>query len=171
MRDVKQTLFLKALSNIKMVIFDFDGVFTDNTVILSQDGTESVCCWRGDGLGLSRLKTLGLSTLILSTETNPVVSARAEKLKMTCWQSVEDKAAAIVQISQDYAIPTSEIAYVGNDINDIPAFKIVGVPIAVRDAYPEALPYVMYRTEKCGGRGAVREVCDLIYSVKTTHSK
>ncbi|HAU1685168.1 TPA: HAD hydrolase family protein [Legionella pneumophila] len=168
MNDINQAVFLTALSNIKMVIFDFDGVFTDNTVFISQEGIESICCWRSDGLGLTRLKSIGILPLILSTEANPVVSVRASKLKIECWQGIENKALAIEKICQEYEIKLSEIAFVGNDINDICAFKIVGVPIAVGDAYPEVFPYIMYQTKKHGGRGAVREVCDLIYQVKTT---
>lgn len=168
MNKLQSEHFIHILSMVKIVIFDFDGVFTDNTVIVSQEGLESVCCWRSDGLGLKRLQSLGILTLILSTESNPVVSVRAAKLKIKCWQDIENKAEAIQQIANEYQVDLAEIAYIGNDINDTAAFKIVGAPIAVRDAYPEVLPFVLYRTNTCGGKGAVREVCDLIYQIKTS---
>ena len=144
-------------------MFDFDGVFTDNTVIVSQDGTESVRCWRSDGLGLSRISKLGVQSFIISTEANPVVTARARKLKLPCKQNIADKAAAILETCRELGIDPQQTMFVGNDINDIPGFKVVGIPVAVADAYPEVYPHVLFRTEKPGGFGAVREICDLIY--------
>lgn len=163
--DIQRDLHL-LLCALQAVVFDFDGVFTDNTVVVDQNGVESVRCWRSDGLGLARLRDLGLKTLIISTEANPVVSVRAKKLKTDCIQRVEDKAVAIADWALSVGIPLSNIAFVGNDINDIPAFKAVGLPIAVSDAYPEVFPHVFYRTGKPGGHGAVREVCDLIFRAK-----
>lgn len=161
-------LTINLLSSVRLIAFDFDGVFTDNTVYVTQDGLETVRCWRSDGLGLSRLRNVGVHALIISTEVNPVVSARAEKLKLAVKQGVEDKASAILAICSELNIPPEETMFVGNDINDIPAFKSVGLPVAVADAYPDIYPYVLYRTQKPGGMGAVREVCDLVYNAKNT---
>ena len=91
----------KILSTLRLVAFDFDGVFTDNTVSVDQNGIESVRCWRSDGIGLERLHSIGINTIIISTETNPVVSARAKKLKITCIQGVQDKAAQIIASCRD----------------------------------------------------------------------
>ncbi len=154
------------LASIQLIAFDFDGVFTDNTVYVSQDGIESVRCWRSDGLGLSRLRGIGVHAFIISTEANPVVTARANKLKIPCKQAIEDKAAAILQTCKEFSIEPARTMFVGNDINDIPAFNAVGVPVAVADAHPETYPHVLYRTTKPGGFGAVREICDLIFSAK-----
>jgi YrbI family 3-deoxy-D-manno-octulosonate 8-phosphate phosphatase len=159
-------LTIDRLSSVCLIAFDFDGVFTDNTVYVTQDGVESVRCWRSDGLGLSRLRSVGVQAFIISTEANPVVSARAQKLKLACKQGVEDKAAAILATCSELKIPPEETMFVGNDINDIPAFKSVGLPVAVADAYPEIYPYVLYRTQKPGGMGAVREICDLVYNAR-----
>jgi 3-deoxy-D-manno-octulosonate 8-phosphate phosphatase (KDO 8-P phosphatase) len=159
-------LVADALSSVQLVAFDFDGVFTDNTVLVNQDGVETVRCWRSDGLGLSRLRGLGVHLVIISTETNPVVTARARKLKLPCQQGVEDKAAAILATCRQLAVDPANVVFVGNDINDIPAFHAVGLPVAVADAYPEVLPHVMYRTHQPGGHGAVREICDLIFHAK-----
>jgi len=150
------------LRNLRAVVFDFDGVFTDNSVTVDQNGVESVRCWRSDGLGLSRIRELGIKTLIISTEANPVVSVRAGKMKTECLQGVEDKAATIVAWCAEVGIPLSHVAFVGNDINDIPALKKVGLPIGVADSYEEISPFIKYLTRTPGGYGAVREVCDLI---------
>ena len=154
------------LAAVRLVAFDFDGVFTDNSVYVSQDGVESVRCWRSDGLGVSRLRGTGVKLLIISSEANPVVAARAKKLKLTCKQAVEDKATAILITCKKLGIGLENTMFVGNDINDIPAFNIVGLPVAVSDAYPETYPHISYRTTKPGGYGAVREICDLIYNAK-----
>ncbi len=161
-----QMISKEMLSTVKLVAFDFDGVFTDNTVYVTQDGVETVRCWRSDGLGLSRLRSIGVQAFIVSTEANPVVMARANKLKIPCKQGVEDKAAAILQTCTELGIAPEHTMFVGNDINDIPAFKSVGLPVAVADAYPEVYSYVIFRTEKPGGFGAVREVCDLIFQAR-----
>jgi 3-deoxy-D-manno-octulosonate 8-phosphate phosphatase (KDO 8-P phosphatase) len=159
-------LSVDLLASIRLIVFDFDGVFTDNTVYVTQEGVESVRCWRSDGLGLSRLRSVGVQAFIISTEANSVVSARAQKLKLPCTQGVEDKAASILAVCKELDIAPKETMFVGNDINDIPAFRLVGVPVAVADAYLEIYPYVLYRTQRPGGLGAVREVCDLVYNAR-----
>lgn len=165
MRKVN-TITKELLASVRLIAFDFDGVLTDNTVYVTQDGVESVRCWRSDGLGLSRLQGVGVRAFIISTEANPVVTARAKKLKMPCKQGIEDKAVTILETCRELGIAPEQTMFVGNDINDIPAFKSVGVPVAVADAYPEVYPHVIYHTEKRGGFGAVREVCDLIFHAK-----
>ena len=165
-----QMISKEMLSTVKLIAFDFDGVFTDNTVYVTQGGVESVRCWRSDGLGLSRLQSIGVHAFIISTEENPVVTARANKLKMSCKQGVEDKAAAILQTCAELGIAPEHTMFVGNDINDIPAFKSVGLPVAVADAYPEVYPYILLRTKKFGGLGAVREICDLVFNAKSVGS-
>lgn len=147
---------------IKLVLFDFDGVFTDNMVYVAQDGSESVRCYRGDGIGLSKLRKLGIETAVISTENNPVVSARCRKLNLPCIQGCEDKRAALDKILADKKVTLNQVAFVGNDINDLPCLTCVGLPIVVQDAHSDVLPYAFYRTTQCGGCGAVREVCDLI---------
>lgn len=150
-------------NEIEAVVFDFDGVFTDNTVIVDQHGVESVRCWRSDGLGLDRLRVLEIKLLIISTEVNPVVSARAKKLKMECLQGINDKSVAILEWALANKVSLAKTAFVGNDINDIVAFKEVGFPIAVADCYEEVKPHVSFILSKPGGYGAVREICDLIH--------
>ena len=150
------------LRAIRFVAFDFDGVFTDDAVYVSQDGVEMVRCWRGDGLGLRKLDALGIGSAILSTEVNPVVGVRARKMRIQCYQGLDDKRARLEALSTGLEIPLSQFAYVGNDINDVACLSGVGLPIAVRNAHPDALACVRYLTDASGGHGAVREVCDII---------
>lgn len=149
-----------------MVVFDFDGVFTNNKVIVSQNGDESVICDRSDGIGLALLRSIGLKMLILSTETNPVVSKRAEKLKLACYQGVENKLDSLNTIADEYQIPLEKIAFVGNDINDLDCLKVVGLPVVVADAYPQVKAVAKLILTKNGGDGAVREFCEYLYNTK-----
>jgi len=151
----------KIIGNIRLVAFDFDGVFTDNMVYVLEDGTEAVRCFRSDGLGLQKLEQLGIETVIISTEANPVVSARARKLKIRCVQNCRDKRAALESIVKESGISLAEVAFVGNDINDLPCLTCVALPIVVHDAHPDVFAHAVYRTSLPGGYGAVREVCDL----------
>jgi 3-deoxy-D-manno-octulosonate 8-phosphate phosphatase (KDO 8-P phosphatase) len=158
-------LLADVMRTIRLVAFDFDGVFTDNAVYVLQDGSEAVRCFRGDGIGLEKLKSLGVDLVIISTETNPVVSARARKLGIPCVQACKDKRAALEDMARDKGISLAEVAFVGNDINDLPCLTAVGFPIIVQDAHPDVIPYGRYRTTSPGGRGAVRELCDLFEGV------
>jgi 3-deoxy-D-manno-octulosonate 8-phosphate phosphatase (KDO 8-P phosphatase) len=161
-------LFKDQLKSVQLVAFDFDGVFTDNCVITNQYGEESVKCWRSDGLGLARLKSIGVKILILSTETNIVVQKRSEKLDVPYIQGVGDKSIVLKDYCGKLGIKLSNTMFVGNDVNDIGALQIVGLPVGVSDSYSEIIDHVIFRTKRPGGFGAVREVCDLIYFAKTT---
>jgi len=155
---------IQNFGQVKLLVFDFDGVFTDNHVYVSQDGTESVSCWRGDGLGLSKIRQLGIPIWVISTEKNPVVSARCKKLQIECIQGCEDKLEALIGLVHQYECSLEETAFVGNDINDKGCLDTVGLPIVVADAHPDVIERVLYVTLNPGGRGAVREVCDLVVS-------
>lgn len=165
--NISAMIPIKIFREVELIVFDFDGVFTDNTVYIDQNGIESVRCWRSDGLGVSKLRQIGIRLYIISTEKNPVVSVRAHKLKIDCLQGVENKQVAIEKVCKELNIKLSQTMFVGNDINDIPAFKAVGIPVAVADAYNDVDKYIVYKTQRPGGFGAVREVCDLIAKAKT----
>lgn len=154
------------LKNICLVVFDFDGVFTDNRVIVSQDGKESIICSRSDGLGLELLRNIGVESFILSTETNPVVKYRAKKLKIRCYSGCKDKLQLLKKIIIKRKIDPSCVAYVGNDINDLSCLKFVGIPVAVADAYMEVKKASKIVMKKKGGDGTVREFCQLLYDAK-----
>jgi 3-deoxy-D-manno-octulosonate 8-phosphate phosphatase (KDO 8-P phosphatase) len=151
----------EVIRKIRLIAFDFDGVFTDNMVYVSEDGSEAVRCFRGDGIGLQKLRHLGIESIIISTEANPVVSARARKLNIRCVQNCQDKRAELETIIQEMGISLAEVAFVGNDINDQACLACVGMPIVVQDAHPDVQPLARYQTKRPGGFGAVREVCDL----------
>ena len=149
------------ICRIRLIAFDFDGVFTDNMVYVLEDGSEAVRCFRSDGIGLHKLKKLGIETVIISTEANPVVSARARKLKMRCIQDCQDKRVVLEDIAREKNITFNEVAFVGNDINDLPCLECVALPIVVQDAHQDVVSTALYQTKNPGGHGAVREVCDL----------
>jgi len=153
---------INELKNIKLVCFDFDGVFTDNFVDVDEKGTESVRCFRSDGIGIARLKKADIAIYIVSTEVNPVVSSRAKKLDIPVMQAVKDKGLAMQEICKELNVSNTNAMFVGNDINDIPAFKFVKYPIGVADSFPEIDQYIIHKTKNKGGKGAVREICDMI---------
>ncbi|MDP0500777.1 MAG: acylneuraminate cytidylyltransferase [Verrucomicrobiota bacterium JB022] len=148
--------------DLKAVLFDFDGVFTDNRVWVNQDGIESVACNRSDGLRLSNLKETGLALMIVSKEQNPVVTTRAQKLKLPVMQGIDDKPAAINAWLQERGWGWEQVIYVGNDLNDADCLKRAGCGVAVADAYPEAKQAADFILSRAGGHGAIRELCDLL---------
>jgi N-acylneuraminate cytidylyltransferase len=148
--------------DVDAVVTDFDGVHTDDRVLVASDGTEMVSAHRGDGMGVQLLRERGIPFLILSTETNPVVSARAAKIKVDVLQSINNKATALAEWAEARGIPLNRIAYVGNDVNDLGALAIVGWPIAVANAVPEVLAAARVILRTPGGNGAVREVADRV---------
>ncbi len=153
------------IGKVRLIAFDFDGVFTDNAVYVTEDGREAVRCVRSDGIGLRKLDRLGIQYVIISTEANPVVTARSRKLKIRCIQNCEDKRATLDELLAEMNLDLDQVAFVGNDVNDEPCLSCVGLPIIVRDAHPDVTRFAKYVTNTPGGYGAVREVCDLFESV------
>jgi len=157
---------LDLLKDIEMVFFDFDGVFTDNRVLVSSDGKESVFCHRSDGIGLSRIKEVGVASMVISSESDTVVTKRCTKLKIKCIQACENKLQVMTRIITERNLNPKQIAFVGNDLNDLECMMYVGIPIAVADAYPQIKTSAKLVTACKGGYGAVREICDWILDVK-----
>lgn len=147
---------------LEMVVFDFDGVFTDNRVLVLEDGREAVACNRGDGMGLAMLRAAGVPIVVLSTEMNPVVNARCRKLHLECKHGLDDKQAALVALAREKNVNLQGVVYVGNDVNDLGCMEAAGFAVAVADAHPEALAKADWVLAHGGGAGAVREVCDLL---------
>lgn len=147
---------------IEALILDFDGVFTDNRVLVSQDGSESVWCHRGDGWGLSHLKKHGFPIAVFSTEANPVVAARCRKLGLECVQNLANKGAALEQWLRERQINAANVIFVGNDVNDLNCLKLVGCPVVVADAHADVLGAARLILEARGGHGALRELADMI---------
>lgn len=160
----------KLNTNPAAIIFDFDGVFTDNLVSVKDDGQESVTCSRADGMGIENLRKTGIPLLILSKEQNPVVAARARKLQIEALQGVEDKLPALREWIADRNISIEDVIYVGNDINDIACMRAVGCAVAVADAYPEARQAAHVVLRNKGGHGAIRELADRILRETAAHN-
>ncbi|MCA9618494.1 MAG: 2-C-methyl-D-erythritol 4-phosphate cytidylyltransferase [Myxococcales bacterium] len=164
LREQRRVMASRLPNPLEAVVFDFDGVFTDNRVLVTDDGHEAVHCHRGDGLGLEHLRDGGLHLLILSKERNPVVARRAEKLKLPCQQSTDDKVTYLTGWLAERGISPEATIYVGNDVNDVGPLQMVGLGVAVADAHPAALAAAQMVLTKAGGMGAIRELCDLIES-------
>ena len=156
---------------LRMVFFDFDGVFTDNSVLVTEEGFELVRCSRFDGIGLRRLERTGVEPMILSTEVNPVVGVRSKKLKIACRQGCENKSAALRETLIERGVELCQVAFVGNDVNDLQCLEMVGLSIVVHDAHPDVLSAARLRTERLGGHGAVREVCDFVAGIRETAAR
>lgn len=152
--------------DVDALVTDFDGVHTDDSVLVGQDGTEFVTVNRGDGMGVALLRDAGVPVLILSTETNPVVGARAAKLGVDVRQGLADKAAALRDWADARGIPLDRVAYLGNDVNDLACLDLVGWPLAVPEAHPRVLAAARLVLGSAGGRGAVREAAERILAAR-----
>ena len=147
---------------VRAVVTDFDGVHTDDTALVDSEGREHVRVSREDGMGVSLLRRAGIPMLILSTETNPVVRARADKLQVPVLHGIDDKATALAGWAADNGVALSDIAYLGNDVNDLAAMRIVGWPVAVGNAHPAVREQARIVLERSGGQGAVRELVERV---------
>ena len=149
-------------AQVDLLVMDFDGVMTDDRVWLDQDGHESVATNRRDGLGISALHKASIPMVVLSTEPNPVVAARCRKLDLPFLQGLTDKSATLRQLLQERQLDPAHVIYLGNDINDLLCFPLVGCAVVVGDAHPDVLSQADIVLSNFGGHGAVRELCDRI---------
>lgn len=152
--------------NLRLVVFDFDGVMTDDRVWTDQDGREMVAASRSDGMGISLLRRAGIEALVLSTESNPVVTARCRKLKLPVLQSVAEKGQALKDYLDQHQIDQDQVIFLGNDVNDLSCLDKVACFIAVADAHPTVRSQADFVLSRRGGKGAVRELCDMLISRK-----
>ncbi|MBM7766852.1 acylneuraminate cytidylyltransferase [Glutamicibacter nicotianae] len=152
---------------VDAVITDFDGVHTPDTAYVDEHGTETVRVSRSDGMGVARLRAAGVKFLILSKETNPVVAARAAKLKVEVAHGIENKAEYLARWLADESINPARVAYLGNDINDLGAMALVGWPITVADAHQDVHLAARHTLTRKGGDGAVRELAELVLAART----
>ena len=150
------------LNKIKLLVYDFDGVMTDNKVYVDQNGNETVQVNRADGLGVSEIKKLGIVQIIISTEKNPVVSARAKKLGINCLQGIENKKIALMDYCNNNKIDLHNVAYIGNDINDKDVMEIVGITYCPADAHTTIKNISDNILNSRGGNGVIRELLDRI---------
>ena len=150
------------MKNIKLIVYDFDGVMTNNIVYIDQNGNEMVQVNRADGLSISEIKKLGIKQIIISTEKNPVVSARAIKLGIPCLQGIENKKDVLLVYCQKNDIDLNHVAYIGNDINDKNAMEISGLTFCPSDAHESIKAISDHILETKGGSGVIRELLDLL---------
>jgi len=150
------------LKNIKLIVYDFDGVMTNNKVHMDQNGIEMVQVNRADGLGVSEIKKLEIQQAIISTEKNPVVAARARKLAIPCLQGINNKKNALIDFCLEKDIELGCVAYVGNDINDKDAMAIAGFSFCPADAHVTIKEISDHVFKRNGGDGVIRELLDLI---------
>jgi len=166
---------LPKLDDIHTIVFDFDGVFTDNKVWVDQEGRESVRCDRGDGLAFDLMRAyqkqgkLKVDTFILSKETNPVVQVRARKLKLDCHNATGDKLTfmteRLTEKLPDSAAPFAGLVYVGNDLNDLPLMRKAGYRVAPADAHSKVLGVADLVLPQRGGEGFVREFIEQLLGI------
>ena len=150
-------------TNVSCLIMDFDGVLTDDKVYVDQDGRETVCCSRSDGYGISLLKEYSdIQLIILSRESNPVVTARARKLEIEAFQSILKKDQAIQALIIERHLNPNELIYVGNDLNDLVVLPLVGYFVCPSDAHPDVLRKADLVLNHAGGKGAVRELITIV---------
>ncbi len=155
------------LSKVRLMVFDFDGVFTDNRVHVSQDGSETVTCDRSDGMGIALLRENDIEAAVLSSETNPVVAARCAKLKIPLRQGLDDKSGALRELAREHGLALDELAFVGNDVNDLGCLSLVLASMVPADAHPRVKSTVAFVLVHRGGSGAVREACELVIRART----
>ena len=153
------------IKKIELIVFDFDGVLTNDKVLVDQNGIESVVCSRSDGLGFDVLKILEKSTVIISTELNIVVSKRAEKLGIPVLQGVQNKKDIVKKLSKEKKINLSNILFVGNDLNDYHAMKFCGYSVCPSDSHPVIKDLASYVLKTKGGDGVVRELLEEVFKL------
>jgi YrbI family 3-deoxy-D-manno-octulosonate 8-phosphate phosphatase len=154
------------LANVRLAVFDFDGVFTDNSVWVNEQGEESVRCCRADGFGLRRLREVGVEAVVLSTEQVAIAAVRSRKLEVDCRHGLSDKLAALREEVERRGVGLEETAYVGNDINDADCMRAVGLSVCPADAWPEVAGLARWTLERRGGEGCVREFCDAVWEAR-----
>ncbi|OGP54158.1 MAG: hypothetical protein A2Y65_00255 [Deltaproteobacteria bacterium RBG_13_52_11] len=150
-------------AQVRLLVLDVDGVLTDGRIIMDHEGKEIKAFDVRDGHGIKLLREAGIEVAMLTGRNSPVVQKRADDLGIL-WvrQGVSDKVAAYEEIAHEVGIKDEETCFVGDDLIDIPLLKRVGMPIVVADGAEEAKQLALYVTTAPGGRGAVREVCDLL---------
>ncbi len=147
---------------IQLIVYDFDGVMTDNKVLIDKSGNEKVRVNRADGLAISRIKEMGIPQIILSTERNEVVQKRAAKLGIPCLSGQKNKKEALKKYLEKNSIDKEKVIFVGNDINDLEVMNYVSFSIAPNDAHREIRATAKAITKSSGGNGVIRELLDML---------
>jgi YrbI family 3-deoxy-D-manno-octulosonate 8-phosphate phosphatase len=153
--------FIERLASIKCIAYDFDGVMTDNRCLVDENGKEAVFINRSDGYAIARFKELGIEQVIISTEKNPVVAARARKLGIEVYHGLDEKTETIKDYCLNNNLELEDVLYLGNDLNDLGVFSIVGLTGAPNDAEEEIIAVANWVSKRKGGYGVIRELYSL----------
>ena len=151
--------------DLDLCIYDFDGVFTDNTVSINEKSEESVVCNRADGLAIDYMRKMKIKMIILSSEKNKVIKARAKKLKITCIQGINKKANFLKRFFVKNNYNPNKCLYVGNDLNDFHAMKLCGYRACPSDSHARIKKISNLRIKKKGGEGVIREIAENFFDL------
>ena len=163
-KKLTKAALIKRLREIKLLTLDVDGVQTDGSLYYTETGEQLRKFNVRDGVGIKNAMTLGVAVAIVTASTTPSIEHRGRKLGVPhVFIGAEDKMSAITGLCDDLGIDLADVAHIGDDLNDLPLLRGVGLPLTVADAVPEMVAYV---TKKEGGMGAVREICDLLVEAK-----
>jgi 3-deoxy-D-manno-octulosonate 8-phosphate phosphatase (KDO 8-P phosphatase) len=154
---------LKKAKNVKLLILDVDGVLTDGRIVIDDRGVETKCFDVRDGHGIKLLKRAHIEVAIITGRQSQVVSHRARELGIdSVYQNIHDKLEVYKAILKEKGLKDGDVGFVGDDIVDLPLLKRVGFSVVVADGIEELKPYADYVSRNKGGRGAVREISELI---------
>jgi len=166
--DVSKTVLAQA-AQIKLLVCDVDGVFSDGRIYLGNDGEELKAFHTKDGFGIKALGASGVEVAIITGRRSNIVATRMKALNVNhIIQGQEDKLPALQALAVSLNLEMNNIAYIGDDMPDSPCILAVGLGVAVQDAHPQVIQNANYHTFTPGGFGAVREVCDLIMQCQGT---
>lgn len=163
MSRLDKQAYLEKAAAIKLAVFDVDGVLTNGNLILGESGNEYKCFHVRDGHGLVMLLETGCQVAVITARSSNIVAERMAQLGIQyVYQGEKDKGARLLSLIDELSLDRNEVAYVGDDVIDLPAMTRVGLAIAVNDAHPFVQEHAHWVTSKPGGHGAVREVCEAI---------
>jgi 3-deoxy-D-manno-octulosonate 8-phosphate phosphatase (KDO 8-P phosphatase) len=163
---------MERAARVKVMIFDVDGVLTDGSLTYGPDGEVTKTFYVLDGLGIQLLNRTGVQTAIISARTSPIVIRRAADLGIThVFQGQHDKRLAFAELLDKTGVTADECGYIGDDVIDLPLFVRVGFAATVPSGHPEVQHRAHYVTKNPGGRGAVREVCDMVMRAQGTYEQ
>jgi 3-deoxy-D-manno-octulosonate 8-phosphate phosphatase (KDO 8-P phosphatase) len=169
---VTQLEHIQRAARVKVMIFDVDGVLTDGSLTYGPTGEVTKTFYVLDGLGIQLLQKTGVQTAIISARTSPIVVRRAADLGIThVHQGQHDKRLAFAKLLADTGFTAEECGYIGDDVIDLPLFTRVGFAVTVPSGHPEVQHRAHYVTKNPGGRGAVREVCDMVMRAQGTYEQ
>jgi len=161
---------LPKAKEVKLLLLDVDGILTDGTIIYTHEGNEIKAFHTRDGLGIRLLQEAGVEVGLITARESEAVTRRAQDLDMKyVFQKTRNKLAVYEQLTKELGLQALEVGYMGDDWLDLPLLTRVGFSATVADAVPEVKKIVHYTTKRKGGRGAVREICDLILEAKEMH--